>query len=153
MMQTRLPSIRQIIRIDYLAISLAGVPVAMWVLLAVVYIMPAWLNNQPVELNAFSILVLIAATLYCWLALAWRVNKIRSVFAAGVHVKGVITKIWFFRNRGQMYFNYTYLGAQHDAKMTLVKNETTSALTEGAELDLLVDPDDPKRTFLQNLFI
>ena len=152
-MNARLPSILQIIRSDYMAITLVRVPPALWVLWAVVYLLPAWLNAQPVDLNGFLILILVSVTLYCWLALAWRVNKIRSVFAASVHVKGIITKVWFFRNRGQMSFSYTYLGARHDAKMTLVKSERTVALTNGAQLDLLLDPDDPQRTFLQNLFI
>ncbi len=148
-----MPSILHIIRTDYLCITLAGVPPALWVLLLVVYLLPALLNTAALDLSGFSILALIAMTLFCWLALAWRVNQIRSVFAAGLHAKGVVIKIWFFRQRGQMIFTYTYLGSSHTAKMTLVKNETTSALTEGAELDLLVDPDDPKRIFLQNLFI
>lgn len=152
-MSDRLPSIFQIIRTDYLAITLAVVPPALWLLLGVVYILPALLNGQAVDINGFLILILLAVTLYCWLALAWRVSNIRAVFAAGIHVQGIITGIWFFRNRGQMCFSYTYLGALHDAKMTLVKNLRTSHLQEGATLDLLVDPNNPDRAFLQDLFI
>jgi hypothetical protein len=81
------------------------------VLLLVVYLLPALLNTAALDLSGFSILALISVTLFCWLALAWRVNQIRSVFAVGLHAKGVATKIWFFRQRGQMTFTYTYLAA------------------------------------------
>jgi len=153
MNNTRLPSIIQIISIDYLAITMAVVPIALWALLGVVYIMPAALDGKPVDLSSFLILLLLALTAFCWLALAWRVSKIRAVFAAGIHVKGIITGIWFFRNRGQMCFSYNYQGSIHDARMTLVKNQRSLALKEGAMLELLVDPDNAERTFLQDLFI
>ncbi|MDR3575793.1 MAG: hypothetical protein P4L50_18180 [Anaerolineaceae bacterium] len=152
-MTAYLPSVFRIIRRDYLAITLAWVPVTMWLLYGVVYLLPALLDHQPVSANGFLILILVGLTLYSWLALAWRITNIRAVFSAGIHVQGIITGLWFFRNRGQMCFSYKYQGIIHDAKMTLVKGPQTRTLKEGASLDLLVDPDNSERTFLQDLFI
>ena len=148
-----LPSPFKIIPRDYLAFTLAGVPAPLWLLFIVVYGLPAALNGQPVDINGYLILLLLAVTGYCWLALAWRVTKIRSVFSSGIRVQGTVTKVWFFRQRGQVSFNYSYLGTSHQAKITLVKNKFTSAIQPGDKLTLLVDPDQPSRTFLQELFI
>jgi hypothetical protein len=152
-MSIRLPSIFHIIRVDYLAITLAVVPLALWALFGVIYLLPAVLNAQAVEVSGFLLLLLVAVTLYSLLALAWRVSNIRAVFVAGIHVQGTITGVWFFRSRGQICFSYNYLGSIRDAKMTLIKNQCTRTLQKGATLDLLVDPDNPDRTFLQSLFI
>jgi hypothetical protein len=149
---TLVPGLYQILRNDYLSITFAVTPLMLWVLWFAVDVLPSWLNGQKVWLGWQLLLALIGITGLCWLVVGWRVSLIHSILQDGGLVEGIITRVWFVQSRGQVECSYTYMRQAYQAKITLVKNERTSQMTVGEPLTLVVDPDDPKRVFVRDLF-
>jgi hypothetical protein len=148
----RIPSILQILRNDYLAITLAFTPLILWLLPLVVYGLPAALGTRTPALNPLALPGMAAITVFCWAALVWRVTMVRTIFANGDLVEGIITRIWFYRQRGQCELSFTHMGMVCTAKSTLVKTEKARRLAVGGKVMLVVDAGDVKRVFLRDLY-
>jgi hypothetical protein len=153
MNQGKSPSIPQILRNDTLGVTMAVVPFALWLLFGAVVILPATLGSEKLNLNPPVLAGLGLVTAYCWIVLAWRMWMIHSIFAEGILVNGVIANIWFFRQRGRCKLQYNYMGTAYETLNTLIYNERTRRLTAGARVTLVIDPQDPKRVFLRDLYL
>ena len=73
MNQYGVPSVLKILQNDYLAITLAVTPPALFLLPLVVYWLPAWLGTPTPALSPLAQAGLAAITVFCWGTLAWRV--------------------------------------------------------------------------------
>lgn len=82
-----------------------------------------------------------------------RYHTISSVFADGEQTKGEITGIGFFRGRGVVKYSYTFHGQKHASDNAINKNGRTRKLKIGQKVTVLVDPKDPKRAFIQEIYL
>ncbi|HJR79728.1 MAG TPA: DUF3592 domain-containing protein [Anaerolineales bacterium] len=85
--------------------------------------------------------------------LIWRYRTIASVFADGQQTKGVITGIGFFRGRGVVKYSYTFKGTTQISDNAINRNGRTRKLRVGQKVTVLVDPKNPKRAFIQELYL
>jgi hypothetical protein len=153
MNQGRSPSPYQILRNDYFGVTMAVAPFMLWLLLGAVAILPAALGSEKLNLNPLMLAGLGLATAFCWIALIWRIWMVRTIFAEGTLVNGVITNIWFFRQRGSCKLQYNYMGTAYEIQNTLIYSKRTCKLAAGSRVTLVVDPQDPKRVFLRDLYL
>jgi hypothetical protein len=82
-----------------------------------------------------------------------RYRAITSAFTEGAQTKGTITGIGFFRGRGVVKYSYTFQGKQHASDNAINKNGRTRQLKIGQKVTVLVDPRDPKRAFIQEIYL
>ncbi len=147
------PSPVQIIRNDYLALFTTTVPPLFWLVLIVVYIFPNAINSHPVHLPGGLVLLLVCATALFWMVLAWRVWDLRDLFSSGAWVKGTVTNIWFLGDGGWVTCCYSYQGTQYELRRKIVKTARALQLKEYTPVTLIVDPRQPRRFFIRQLFV
>ena len=82
-----------------------------------------------------------------------RYRTISSVFANGTLTKGVITHIGFLRGRGRVEYSYTAQGEKHTSSNAINRNGRTRNLRIGQEVKVVVDPNDPRRAFIQDIYL
>jgi hypothetical protein len=82
-----------------------------------------------------------------------RYRTISSVFAKGIPTKGVITAIGFLRGRGRVEYSYTAQGERYTSSNAINRNGRTRKLRIGQNVNVVVDPDDPKRAFIQEIYL
>ena len=82
-----------------------------------------------------------------------RYKTISSVFENGEQTKGVVTSIGFFRGRGNVDYSYTFRGEKLTSRNAINRNGRTRNLRVGQTVKVVVDPDNPKRAFIQDIYI
>ena len=85
--------------------------------------------------------------------LAWRVSVFRSLFANGHRVAGRVASVFFFKDRGRIEYDYEYAGKALRSGNAVHKTKRTTSVEEGSVVTVLVDPNNPKRTILLDLYI
>ncbi|HEX6268842.1 MAG TPA: DUF3592 domain-containing protein [Anaerolineales bacterium] len=145
-MQSRSPSLFRIISTDY--------PSYLSVLFPLVFggfsLYFFFAGNDAVRL--FLPLAL-GVTLVGVPVLVRRYRSIASVFADGEQTKGVITGISFFRGRGLVKYSYTFQGEKRVSDNAINKNGRTRKLKVGQNVTVLVDRNNPKRAFIQEIYL
>ena len=142
----RTPSLFRIIRIDYLAFTGVIFPVVAWGLALV-----APLFNP--EAASFFQLVAPVVTVVGLALVFWRVWDMRSLFANGDEVSGIISGIGFFRGRGRIEYVYTYRGRKYKGGNAILSTVVTRSLVHGQEVTVVVDPFNPKHAFVRELYL
>ena len=156
MITPRTPSVFRIIWTDYWA-SLAAI--FLFPFLALVFIfgfLPLLLDSR-ITINLASLVTLLAGMAF-WIfifggALAWRISVIRTVFNDGQEVRGKISEVGFYRDRGTVKYTYTYMGTPYTASNRIMKNGRSGKLAAGVEASIMVDTGDPRRAFLKDLYL
>lgn len=82
-----------------------------------------------------------------------RYRTISSVFANGEQTNGVVTSVGFFRGRGNVSYSYTFHGEKLTSSNAINRNSLTRNLRVGQTVKLFVDPDNPKRAFIQEIYM
>ena len=82
-----------------------------------------------------------------------RYRTISSVFANGIQTMGVVDSIGFFRGRGRVEYSYTFQGEKQTSSNAINRNSRTRNLRVGQSVKVLVDPDNPKRAFIQEIYM
>lgn len=82
-----------------------------------------------------------------------RYRTISSVFANGTETNGVITYIGFLRGRGRVEYSYTAQGEKHTSSNAINRTGRTRNLRIGQDVKVIVDPDNPKRAFVQEIYL
>jgi hypothetical protein len=83
----------------------------------------------------------------------WRIRHIRAFFTRGIEVTGQILDSWFFRGRGRVEYTYTYHDQTYRSSSAINKTAQTAILERGDEVVLMVDPHDPKRALIRDLYV
>lgn len=124
-----------------------GLFLATWLapgLMAAVGIKP---GNTPLFLGMAGLFTLLG------LPVAWlRWRGLQKLFAHGRECQGEITSVWLSGDRGRVEFSYQVDGQSFQCGMALHRNASAEALAEGQVVDLLVDPDNPSKAILPQLF-
>jgi hypothetical protein len=146
------PTVGRIIEVDYGASISLLAPVAFWGLTALMIVFGAQpLPWQPGGISFLFVLAL-AVTVIGGLGLALRVRAIRALFAGGMALPGKVEGVGFFRDRGRVEFSYIYNGEALVAGSPLMKGKRTEALRKGQPVTVVVDPANPRRAMIKELF-
>ena len=82
-----------------------------------------------------------------------RYRIISSVFTKGTPTKGVITAVGFLRGRGRVEYSYTAQGERYTSSNAINRTAHTRKLRIGQHVNVVVDSDDPKRAFIQEIYL
>ncbi len=153
------PSIFRIIQSDFLAmlgILVPAVSLLMYIAVAYFGYFPGFRGHDPIQGTdgAPLFLYMFLAGIVIGLPLAyWRIRSILEMFSRNVEVVGQITGISFFRDRGQIQFTYNYFNQAYSGVTAIMKTRRTEQLQRGQEVILLIDPNDPKRALIRDLYV
>jgi len=145
-MQSRTPSLSRVISTDYPSFLSVLFPIVFWGFS--IYFFFAG-NNA---LRLFLPLA-IGVTVVGVPVLVQRYRTISSVFANGTQTKGIVTGLSFFRGRGRVEYSYTFQGEKQVSGNAINKNSRTRKLRVGEAVTVIVDPDNPKRAFIQEIYL
>jgi hypothetical protein len=82
-----------------------------------------------------------------------RYHVLKLYFNDGVDIKGVIVKIWFYKDRGRVNYTYQIEDKAYIKGLAIMKTKETSVLSEGMSINLLVKKDNHKKAIIKDLFI
>ena len=99
------------------------------------------------------LLLSIGVTLVGVPVLFQRYRTISSVFAGGTQTKGVVTFIRFVRGRGRVEYTYDFQGEKQTSTNAINRNSRTRSIRVGQAVKVFVDPDNPKRAFIQEIYM
>lgn len=142
------PSLIRLIDTDYITLLALVFPLVAWGLYAAFKLTRA--ASPP---DAIYIPLAAAVTAAALAVLVWRYRAFAHVFAEGVEVRAVIHTAAFFRDRGRLEFVYTYLGEKYLGSTAVHKNARTKVLQPGEQVTVLVDPGNPRRAFIRDLYV
>lgn len=108
---------------------------------------------QEAEGAPYLLAVGFLSLIVCAPLLFWRITSIQKVFANGSTVTGKITNLGFYRDRGRVEYTYMYIGQSYHSGSPIHKTKQTLALRIGDEVQLVVDRANPKKAFIQDLYI
>ena len=145
-MQSQRPSLFRVISTDY--------PSFLSVLFPIVFggfsIYFFFARNDAFQLFLF---LAIGVTIVGVPVLFQRYRTISSVFADGTQTKGIVTGLSFFRGRGHVEYSYTFQGEKQVGGNAINKNSRTRKLRVGHAVTVIVDRNDPKRAFIQEIYL
>lgn len=144
----RQPSILKIITVDYLAFAGVIYPPIAWGLYLVLLILKQITFTDLALPIAFGI-----TTIAALIVLTWRIQTINATFSDGIEVQGVISNVFFFRDRGRVDFIFTYQNQKYMAGTAIHKVKQTQALFSGQPVIVMVDRNKPKNSFIRDLFL
>ncbi|WP_440946113.1 DUF3592 domain-containing protein [Methanosarcina sp. T3] len=85
--------------------------------------------------------------------IVWRLKYYNKMFKGADEVTGYITAIRFYRDRGRVRYEYTYKNEKHSAKNRILKSGRTKYYQLGDEITLMVDPENPKKAIIKDIYI
>ena len=145
-MQNQSPSLFRIISTDYSSYLSVLFPVVFGAF--TIY----FFNTQNPSSQLF-LLITVVVTVIGVPTLIQRYRTISSVFANGTETKGVITSIGFLRGRGRVEYSYTAQGEKHTSSNAINRTGRTRNLRIGQDVKVVVDADNPKRAFIQEIYL
>lgn len=141
-----MPSFLRIIIVDYLASLGVIFPIVIWGLALVTrFFDPA--------AASFFLLIAPYVTIGGLAVLLWRAWLIRTVFAEGDEVPGVVVGISFFRGRGRITYVYTIHSKKYQSSNAIQASATTRAFAHGQTVSVMVHRLHPKRAFVRELYL
>jgi hypothetical protein len=145
-MQNQSPSLFRIISTDYPSYLSVLFPVVFGAF--TVYFLITNNNSSQLFLLITALVTIIGVP-----TLIQRYRTISSVFTNGTPAKGLITAIGFLRGRGRVEYSYTAQGERYTSRNAINRNGRTRKLRVGQNVNVVVDPDDPKRAFIQEIYL
>jgi hypothetical protein len=82
-----------------------------------------------------------------------RMNIIKNYFMSGVKIKGVITELTYWRDRGRITFKYTIEGQEYHRKIMIHTTKETSNLGKDDEITVLVKPENHSKAIIMDIFV
>ena len=82
-----------------------------------------------------------------------RIARVRRIIQTGERVEGGITDIRFIKDRGRVTFRYLLNGQVVEGGAPVMKNATTLQLIPGTVVELALDPEDPSRAIVVELYV
>lgn len=146
MLATPRPSLLRLIQTDYPSFLAALFPLFGWGFFLVDRL-------RRVDTDANFVLIMGALTLAAVLVLVWRYTSIASIYAAGQEVTATLNNAAFFRGRGNLTYIYKFQGGKYSCTNTVMKTNRTSAYAAGDRVTVLVDPNNPRRAVIKELYI
>jgi len=79
--------------------------------------------------------------------------SIVTLLNSGWEVKATISETGFFRGRGYIKYIFPFQNGRYAGMMNVLKNKATSQYRVGDEVIVIVSRDDPRKSFIRDLFI
>lgn len=140
------PSLVRVIQTDYyafLSVLLLGI---MWGMYAIFQTL-----NLTTSMESFyGALVLTVLDL---LVVIWRYNSVHTLFNNGIELSATIVDLWFFRGRGRVDYTFTCRNHEFISGNDITPNGRTRSLREGDRVTIYVDPENPQRAVIRELFL
>jgi hypothetical protein len=146
MNERKRPTILRTLDADYTAALALMAPFIFWLLfwfLSILHI---------VDLQILRYIV-IALSIGSLLFAAWRCWLIGNIFTSGVDTQAEVQHIWFSGDRGRLVFTFIWERAPLQKNSMIPKNDYTESLREGQSIMVMVDPHQPKRAFVRDLYL
>jgi len=144
----REPSFKKMLTNDSMVLFSLVSPLALWAFFFVVYFFEDPGIASTGVPSTFAVLTVLAAAV-----LVWRVKRIGTIFEQGFEVQGTITRVWFYRGRGTIRYEYTLQGQAYKSGNTVNRTRQTREIAVGQPVTLIVDPDHPKRALIRDLYL
>jgi hypothetical protein len=148
------PGAFKIIRTDYLS-SLAIIAPLIGIVLYVltgVFGLHIFRRGQDVTDVPLTLGMALIATVIGVPLLFWRLKSIQSLFERAIEVPGNILSANFHRGRGRIEFSYFLQGEEYRGGAAVQDNYTVRRMLSRDEVIVVVDPSNPKKAFLRDLF-
>ena len=145
-MQIQRPSLIRVIFVDYLSLISIMFPLVLWVFCAYFFV------KQDNILEAF-VGFSITTSMIGFPLFIWRYRVISSVFEDGIESQGLITNIFFFRDRGRVDYSYIFQGQKYTCGNAIHKSRYTRDMIIGQQVTVFVDRNNPKRAFICELYL
>ena len=142
----RRPSLLRIAFTDYAAFLAFMLPIGLWGTLLLHAVLGQ--KGDP----SIGILLIIPLTFLAWPYAIWRSRDIQTAIEHGVECPAILSNVSFFRDRGRVDYIYTYQGQKYSSGSAVMKNGRTQALSVGQQIVVVVDPNNPKRAFIRDLY-
>ncbi|MGE5597915.1 MAG: DUF3592 domain-containing protein [Bacteroidota bacterium] len=154
----RSPSLTRIISTDYPAMLAVLFPVVAWGIYAALRIFGRLPDRHgrmvsSAEAGPFFFYVGLAALVIGVPLLVMRVRTLRGAFSRGIETEGLITNLYFHRDRGRVEYTYEYQGRTYKRRNAINRNNRTRKLVMGTKTVVVVDPDKPERAFIKALYL
>ena len=98
--------------------------------------------------SVMSVGVFIAAVIISIL----RVRYVNQFLAAGVSVKAQVAQSSIYKSNLRLTLRYTYLAQAHEIKVNQVITGKTKKLLQQSEVDLVIDPQNPERVLIGDVY-
>jgi hypothetical protein len=145
-MQIQSPSLFRVISTDYPSLLSVLLPTVFSIFTAYFF----FSNNDSRMLFLF---LTIGTTVVGIPFLIQRYKMISSVFAEGSKIQGTVTNIYFFRGRGRVEYSYNFQGQKQNSGNAINSNKYTRSIKVGQPVKVFVDPNNPKRAFIQEIYM
>jgi hypothetical protein len=145
-MNTSRLSFLRIIEADYIAYISVLAPVVMWAVYAFSYFSGR-------ETGTTYTLTMAGITVAGMLALIWRYRLFSTVFEDGQQTQAVISHVSFYRDRGRIDYEYTYMGQQYKSGSMVHKIRRVTDLKIGDQITVMIDRNKPNRAFIKDLYL
>lgn len=140
------PSLFRIINTDYIALVAVVFPAVFWVFYLGLLIFQA---RGAEKFMIYPIL----ATPIGLLLLIWRIWMISTIFEHGLSIPATVSNLFFDRDRGQICYIYMHEGRKFEGVNFVHKNKRAAALKVGDKVTAVIDRNNPKRAFIQELYL
>jgi hypothetical protein len=137
------PSIIRILLVDYAVFVCAMAPIVFWSMYFI-------FNGKPGKLDLPVLFGLLS--IVCIMIVFWRILMINSIFNDDQQVNSIITKIYFYRDRGRIEYTYEYLGQKYSSGNAVMNCKWTKVFTIGQSVVVMVDRNHPRRAFMRDLY-
>ena len=138
------PSLKKIVTTDYISFICTFTPI----LLLVITVIMALTNPGLWAMICFPGILILGM----WFWLFTRINLIRTVFAEGNPTSGTLTGKFTYRGHTHLYFTYEYQGQSYKYGNRVMLT-AARGFEQGATVALMVDPGNPKRAFIRDLYL
>ena len=138
----------RIIQNDFWAFNATIAPVVFWLFYALAIIC----KEETLLISVFLILA-ITTTVASPAVLFWRYKWIHFLYENGREAKAIIHIVNFYKGRGKIDYIYSYQGQKYLSENFVIKTKQTMLYKIGNEVDVLINPNNPKRATIKNLYI
>jgi hypothetical protein len=144
-MHPRRPTFLRVVQTDYTAFVSFLFPVVFWGFTAILF---ALQKLEPIFGYVAAVISVLGILVF-----VWRYNTLTSVFEDGLETKGIVTGVFFFRDRGRLEYIYVIEGKKLKSGNAVNKTKRTQSFPQGTEVMLVVDRNNLKRAFIQDLYL
>ncbi len=95
--------------------------------------------------------VLIIITIICLAILFFRIRKLKRLCSMGEIVNGVVIKLEAFKDRGRIYYQYSFAGNDYEKSLAIHKSKYTVGFRANDALPVVVNPNDPNESYIRSL--
>ena len=96
--------------------------------------------------------IAIAVTVVAIPVIIWRILYFLKIFEVGEEAAAEILGVSYYRSRGRVDFSYNYKGSEYTSGNLLLVGGRVRELAAGQEVVVIVDPENPKKAVIREMF-